>query len=662
MAAENPKHSIEERWKRMDSLVEQRRNLVSRIGTGQIDMRRDIPTSIRVLDVRERVIKSVSTLEEIKGRLASSVSEEQEKETIRQQYAGLEQRVRDAGMGEEMLVFWREQFPYLASAEHPTVETTLEATPPTEIQPDVTPKQTEFEGLNLSDFVGYQARILEALTKENSQSAERLAINVFEQNTKLNRDRIRHSIRDSKKRLSSQGYKVENISPGNPTYKLTLLEQEPIVQEVSLPPAEEELMAVEELDIESIIKTLGIKGYKEKALRAISQSEFDLPSLARLLYGRSTLRNRGRAGDVIVNLNRMLKGVEKKIVKKDGLFIIGATERLKPAPEQLPKQVIGPEARESQEDIRLGFAKLEKAVSETGRGKEKLDEWKEKYPYLSPVIEETKSSVETQETNLFIAPDGIQIEVSPKTKEVLSLFRPGEILGRDEMIRTIYQEVNPKTVKRFAFQIREARKILLPYDWEIHSHLSSNNNLPASLELRKINRGVEIPVSPPIQQRREIFTDEIIEVPYVPSEKEIRTQEETKILTDVIAAFKKSRVIDFSELETAISDRERILPKGTKRLYRAYDAREIKNIFETSIRKIRGEFEIPLLRERWKEEDKKLWEEVELAIQGLGKGSMETYLRRVFVSLDLGWKEFSTRHFELTGSQATYLELSEVGL
>ncbi|OGH11312.1 MAG: hypothetical protein A3B38_00605 [Candidatus Levybacteria bacterium RIFCSPLOWO2_01_FULL_36_13] len=281
------------------------------------------------------------------------------------------------------------------------------------------------------------------------------------------------------------------------------------------------------------------------------------------------------------------------------------------------------------------------------------------------ILAEKKSKTKTIEKHL-------KRELKPKeTKDFTILGRQIKISGGKNIEVLGYMLEGFKTKPELAeltypgIEIKVAINRIAPILFSINKQLSEQgaqlintvslkeshmkNAIPASYEFRTLERtevGETLQSANEETLKRSTRTADaarvpLRETPYVPSEDEIRSEEETKVIRCVIDQLLKSEKIDFALLQRPLrtESRVRTLRHGKKQ-YRPYQVKDLKSLFAVGIKKMREEALVPSLREKWTEDETKTWEKVERHAARIADSDFAEYVKVVNRKLDAAEKAF----------------------
>lgn len=149
-------------------------------------------------------------------------------------------------------------------------------------------------------------------------------------------------------------------------------------------------------------------------------------------------------------------------------------------------------------------------------------------------------------------------------------------------------------------------------------------------------------------------------VPYEPSAEEVRSVEENKILSYVSSSINTNQKISFEALQRELFSPKRVgrAPGGGSRLL-IYPVKELKEMFQSALRKIREEALVSSLKKGWGEQDKILWDSLAQAAQKLSGSDMEDFIRKVRSEIDWAEREFyrNSPPPENGGNRVHYIKL-----
>jgi len=134
---------------------------------------------------------------------------------------------------------------------------------------------------------------------------------------------------------------------------------------------------------------------------------------------------------------------------------------------------------------------------------------------------------------------------------------------------------------------------------------------------------------------------DVLIIPYEPSEEEKRSDEETKILDFVVSTLLANMRISFEDLQKELFSDKRIgkAPGGGRRLF-IYQAKELKEMLRSALRKIREEAEITDLRKEWGSGDEQIWYKLHTAALKYSGGDMVDFLSKAAQEIDRAEREF----------------------
>jgi len=113
--------------------------------------------------------------------------------------------------------------------------------------------------------------------------------------------------------------------------------------------------------------------------------------------------------------------------------------------------------------------------------------------------------------------------------------------------------------------------------------------------------------------------EDLIDVPYVPEEDEIRTDEENRVLNAITSQLRKSSMLDLWLLQRTLKTDERTSKMGERIMYRIYQAEELKEIFTNGLDKFIEESRAEVLRNKWADQDIKIWENITFLLNRFSK-------------------------------------------
>lgn len=123
-------------------------------------------------------------------------------------------------------------------------------------------------------------------------------------------------------------------------------------------------------------------------------------------------------------------------------------------------------------------------------------------------------------------------------------------------------------------------------------------------------------------------SDEMLVIPYEPSEDEVRSKEENKILQFIVDILSRNRNFTFEDLQKAVYSESRIRRlAGGKRQIPIYQASELKDMFVSALRKFREEAAILSLRETWSDDEIELWGNLQLVVRRISGDDWESFSR-----------------------------------
>lgn len=334
------------------------------------------------------------------------------------------------------------------------------------------------------------------------------------------------------------------------------------------------------------------------------------------------------------------------------------------------RQLIEPDPKNPQIIIRSGSAKQATYSLNT----EVMFEDEEKAK-----AERSQKRKEARQVFEFTLPDGqvVQIMGNYKAKtleKLLDSFKENRPIETDELVLTLYGVYNRKTYTSTTQFVAGLRKDLQPAGWRIIQPVSPPERAKGKKGAYYLEK-VQVEEKPPetIQEvevtplgeeeiavaaisTTAVLTEDIIELPYVPTEEEKRSEEETQILNVVVSLFSANlhnpriRFDDIiSELSPQIQRKSLPAALGGKPLYRIYSAAELKDKFTSAFRKLREEAAITHLKETWTENEKNLWTKIEFAVGRISGENFDDFSRKVRIEIDRSLKQFYREHPPSTG-------------
>lgn len=277
-------------------------------------------------------------------------------------------------------------------------------------------------------------------------------------------------------------------------------------------------------------------------------------------------------------------------------------------------------------------------------------------------------------------PNGVEIEISEgRTLEILDLIDQG-VTSSGKLAFRVYGEDNPVNKNRIGATIGGQINRLLQQAAGLQlrntvSRSDLNRGVPSHYVYEAIVHEGAQPtelstkfrdVSPDVFNRLPtIATSQtslglagITEVPYIPTAEELRTPEETRIVAAIAIALTKSQKIDFPLLQRALRTEERIRTLHGQRMYRPYQADELRRIFESGLKKLREESAGVNLREKWTDEDSNTWETTQKLVYRMTEdNNFDEYVRRTRKLIEESERTFREAH----GNTPEWLNLENGG-
>jgi len=262
-----------------------------------------------------------------------------------------------------------------------------------------------------------------------------------------------------------------------------------------------------------------------------------------------------------------------------------------------------------------------------------------------------------------VLPDGQEVTVRGKiTARALQIlvdaYFKGEQVTTDEVAKILYGRYDEKTCDRVSFLMRAAlKKVLETTGWRIIRPVTQKEKATGQKAKYSLEKTVEEEKEAPEEEFAapsegeagfepkevigEIPTEEVEVIPYEPSEEEKRSEEETRILDVIVSSLLSNPKLRFEVLQRQLFSQERINQmSGVGLRYDIYQAQELKEKFASAFRKMREEAEIFRLRALWKDEEKWLWEKVQLLLSRLSGGDVEDFIQKIKREIDRAEKEF----------------------
>lgn len=245
-----------------------------------------------------------------------------------------------------------------------------------------------------------------------------------------------------------------------------------------------------------------------------------------------------------------------------------------------------------------------------------------------------------------------EIEIQgAKNIEVMEHILDGFYLVGD-LAELTYSENTAKTRNRIAPIIFGLNKRYLnPLGLTVENTNATNHRLPASYQPRLLTE--EAAQSVKSSHSLALAPVSVTEVPYAPTEEEIRTEEETRVVEKIVNLLFKSRRIDFAALQTSLRTNERIKNMHGQRMYHPYKIEEVKKLFESGVRKLREESASVNLKSKWTDSDAIAWQQTERQIKMLAESDFAEYIRIVKRKLDKALQEFE----EMSGRVPEWLKM-----
>ena len=231
-------------------------------------------------------------------------------------------------------------------------------------------------------------------------------------------------------------------------------------------------------------------------------------------------------------------------------------------------------------------------------------------------------------------PNGQVIETDSAWPYYLAQFIADGTNSVGEMAEKVYGEDNKKNRGRVNAAIAAANRTIKNSGYKfanITSRSDSNRGIQSKFEWHDpsgnavILRKHEVVLPPKVPDT----IAEVIEIPYTPSEDEIRSDEETRIVIALTSMLKNSSVIDFAVLQRLLRTEDRIKTLHRQRMYRPYQADELRSLFASGLKKLQEESLSPVLRKSWTENDEKAWVNIQTLVARLAGGSFEEFIKEI---------------------------------
>lgn len=502
-----------------------------------------------------------------------------------------------------------------------------------------------------------RGRIYEFIYRSKTATSAEIANAVFGKNDtdtlqRLHRElhRLNGYLQNSERiqNISEKGkkatYRIIDLTTGEEPKNKTV--PTPLVEEIS---RETEITAVQELNPDDF------PNYQKIALEAILAGKVVTQHiLAKSIYRVSNANNRDKVVDVIKNLNLKLK---EKGYRATNLAARGEIGRYKLVSLSEPtlKEEVDPARVEFvklihnflERNIKLGTTSI--SIIETLARNESIsleDLTKNAFGKDAHFLRQ-RVSASISHLNKLISNRGLRIQniSTAKNKDAVYALKrieeaeQIEIISKEQILAEFAKLEQKVWETGIGTEILEEWRKHYPFLPDIGQNRRKETEEDVRSEILTANEdvlasGAETR-SESLPSAADIFSGEVIEIPYVPTEEELRSEQETKILRSVLEEYNKTEQMRFEVIQERIYDPSRITHNRSRRQeYKTFTADEIKSKFSSAIQKLQIEASTPLLRSGWTPEDLKLWEDVEQAIKAFGQGEIKVLLHKIKKTID----------------------------
>jgi len=148
-----------------------------------------------------------------------------------------------------------------------------------------------------------------------------------------------------------------------------------------------------------------------------------------------------------------------------------------------------------------------------------------------------------------------------------------------------------------------------------------------------------LPIEPiePVPDALQILTPGTI-IEYQLPERELRTEEETKILSLIIRGLSQHQFLYYEDIQRELH----YLHENEQPVY-VYKPRELKQKFDAAYKKMSTEYVVPRRFSRWTDDDKMTWERIERLISIRYEGDILKFRQGIKTSIDNAERRFKDK-------------------
>lgn len=504
---------------------------------------------------------------------------------------------------------------------------------------EVKPRLTLPKGLKLSLKAKELITVLAPTSKDSLLPGEKLDRELYRGIPRKVRRHRRHLlIASANKKLEGTGFKIINAIPHGSikggSFYLERPEQAVQALEVAVSKPEKvkkvqepkgeivELPDGKKIFLSKLEKTL-----VEGLLACSPEHPGSISELGRLVYGENFQK-----GDIHKKMYSLLAGLKAKL-RNEGWQIINTTSQVDRFKGKEGQHYLAPR----------DTLKQAKAVEAPKVTKEEKTKEVQKERMIEGA-EDKHAGKREPRPEYFRLPDGKPVRGKAGLFMRLAVQASQEnLLTFEKVLEVIYGESKTVNTKRAAEGIIEyAQKIIKGTDLEL---VLVNEGEKVGWYLKGLGWEIpEIRQEVSVQEEREehaVFerpqvsisqapSQDLEELPYTFSPEEKRSEEETKILDTIASTIISSGRVRFDDLQRQLrNDVARIKIVGGEEWYYYYQASELISKFFFGFTKLRVESEISNIRERWSEEDKKLWEKIQSLTKKLSGGDVDDFRKKI---------------------------------
>lgn len=480
------------------------------------------------------------------------------------------------------------------------------------------------------------ARIIEALTT-GPVSNDDLADHIFEKTNSQTKHKTRNLIARAKIVLEKNGWTIRNlieVAPGKTgVYKLEEIKTEQAVEEVSkqeiaaIP--EETIVPADEIDVnkpsdEFVFSDGAVfttpRGTTIRVLEALAKGPGNSGDMAERVFGARDNVHKGTVRSEISRIRKILAKTGSswtiERIETDGM---GSYELKNPnlpltSTPEIPAEI-------SPDEVPAEVDQTKEKPTETRR------------PHVKESVIPDFYEKKPRQLTL---PNGQLFEVDSAWSYYLTQYIADGANSIGEVAERVFGNDTKKNRGRVSAAVAGANRAIRKSGFLFENMTSAserNMGVQSRYEWAKIDAGEVITPASAIEQPIPRSLGNVEIVPYEPSPEEIRTEEETRVISAILDELDKSQKIYFDNLQRTLRTDVRIEVRGGRRMYRLYDPDEIKSLFESGLRKLREESQATKLMENWTPNDQRIWNAV-------NSGNFDEYLRKIKKLIDQATKDF----------------------